>query len=260
MQGEGIKLNDRRRSILALLSRDGKVQVAQLSALLGASEVTIRSDLTEMEKEGLLERVHGGAMPARRSYLSMNMQQRRAENVEQKMRIAAAAAERIREGETLMVNAGTTALLRAAGYRTGQVGKWHLDRPGGAGDASGPTAHGYDFAVAKPRGTRGYQLPAGANRDGESGSDFVTDYLTDQAVAFIDASREAPFFLYLAYHAPHTPVEGRRDLVEKFTAKVPLGRLARIDDVVNVVCFLASSQADYMTGQAINISGGREMH
>ncbi|NLG25948.1 MAG: DeoR/GlpR transcriptional regulator [Clostridiales bacterium] len=113
MQGEGIKLNDRRRSILALLSRDGKVQVAQLSALLGASEVTIRSDLTEMEKEGLLERVHGGAMPARRSYLSMNMQQRRAENVEQKMRIAAAAAERIREGETLMVNAGTTALFTA---------------------------------------------------------------------------------------------------------------------------------------------------
>jgi len=50
------------------------------------------------------------------------------------------------------------------------------------------------------------------------------------------------------------------EVVKKFTAKVPLGRLARIDDVVNVVCFLASSQADYMTGQAINISGGREMH
>ncbi len=50
------------------------------------------------------------------------------------------------------------------------------------------------------------------------------------------------------------------EVVKKFTAKVPLGRLARIDDVVNVVCFLASSRADYITGQAINISGGREMH
>jgi NAD(P)-dependent dehydrogenase (short-subunit alcohol dehydrogenase family) len=50
------------------------------------------------------------------------------------------------------------------------------------------------------------------------------------------------------------------DVVKKFTSKVPLGRLARIDDVVNMTCFLASSQADYMTGQAINITGGREMH
>ena len=50
------------------------------------------------------------------------------------------------------------------------------------------------------------------------------------------------------------------EVVKKFTGKVPLGRLARIDDVVNVTCFLASGQADYMTGQAINISGGREMH
>ena len=50
------------------------------------------------------------------------------------------------------------------------------------------------------------------------------------------------------------------EIVKKFTAKVPLGRLARIDDVVNMTCYLASSQAAYMTGQAINITGGREMH
>jgi NAD(P)-dependent dehydrogenase (short-subunit alcohol dehydrogenase family) len=50
------------------------------------------------------------------------------------------------------------------------------------------------------------------------------------------------------------------EVVKKFTSKVPLGRLAYVQDVVNVTCFLASSQADYMTGQAINITGGREMH
>lgn len=50
------------------------------------------------------------------------------------------------------------------------------------------------------------------------------------------------------------------EVVKKFTSKVPLGRLARVDDVVNVTCFLASARADYMTGQAINITGGREMH
>ena len=49
-------------------------------------------------------------------------------------------------------------------------------------------------------------------------------------------------------------------IVEKFTAKVPLGRLAQVEDVVAVTCFLASKGADYMTGQAINVTGGREMH
>jgi len=50
------------------------------------------------------------------------------------------------------------------------------------------------------------------------------------------------------------------EIVRKFTSKVPLGRLARVEDVVAVTAFLASAGADYMTGQAINITGGREMH
>jgi len=50
------------------------------------------------------------------------------------------------------------------------------------------------------------------------------------------------------------------EVVKKFTAKVPLNRLARIEDLVAVTLFLASKGADYMTGQAINVTGGREMH
>ena len=50
------------------------------------------------------------------------------------------------------------------------------------------------------------------------------------------------------------------EVIKKFTAKVPLKRLARIEDVVALTLFLASDGADYMTGQAINITGGREMH
>jgi NAD(P)-dependent dehydrogenase (short-subunit alcohol dehydrogenase family) len=45
-----------------------------------------------------------------------------------------------------------------------------------------------------------------------------------------------------------------------FTKKVPLRRLAKVEDVVSIVLFLSSTGADYMTGQAINITGGREMH
>lgn len=52
----------------------------------------------------------------------------------------------------------------------------------------------------------------------------------------------------------------REEIVKKFTAKVPLGRLASIEDVVAVTSFMASKGADYMTGQAINVTGGREMH
>jgi NAD(P)-dependent dehydrogenase (short-subunit alcohol dehydrogenase family) len=50
------------------------------------------------------------------------------------------------------------------------------------------------------------------------------------------------------------------EVVKKFTAKVPLNRLARIEDLVAVTLFLASKGADYMTGQSINVTGGREMH
>jgi len=52
----------------------------------------------------------------------------------------------------------------------------------------------------------------------------------------------------------------REEVVRKFTAKIPLQRLASIDDVTAVTLFLASTGADYMTGQAINVTGGREMH
>lgn len=50
------------------------------------------------------------------------------------------------------------------------------------------------------------------------------------------------------------------EVVDKFTAKVPMQRLAKIEDVTAITTFLCSQGADYMTGQAINITGGREMH
>jgi NAD(P)-dependent dehydrogenase (short-subunit alcohol dehydrogenase family) len=54
--------------------------------------------------------------------------------------------------------------------------------------------------------------------------------------------------------------KSREEVVKQFTSKIPLKRLAKISDVVAVTSFLCSEGADYMTGQAINITGGREMH
>lgn len=50
------------------------------------------------------------------------------------------------------------------------------------------------------------------------------------------------------------------EVVRQFTAKVPLQRLASIEEVAALTLFLASPTADYMTGQAVNLTGGREMH
>jgi NAD(P)-dependent dehydrogenase (short-subunit alcohol dehydrogenase family) len=52
----------------------------------------------------------------------------------------------------------------------------------------------------------------------------------------------------------------RDEVVDKFKAKVPLQRLAKIEDVTAVTIFMCSKGSDYMTGQAINVTGGREMH
>jgi len=51
--------------------------------------------------------------------------------------------------------------------------------------------------------------------------------------------------------------EEREAVVKKFAAKIPLGRLATVEDVVDTTVYLASSASDYITGQSLNISGGR---
>src|SRR4029078_4231857 len=50
--------------------------------------------------------------------------------------------------------------------------------------------------------------------------DYLTDTLTDAAISFIDSAGKQPFLLYLAHHAPHTPIEAPKDLVDHFQAKL----------------------------------------
>ncbi len=108
--------------------------------------------------------------------------------------------------------------LKAAGYRTGHIGKWHLAAKGEAAAGTEPTDQGFDVSFSKPPGTKGYFLKQQVRSD--SGSDYLTDLLTDRACRFIDESKTDPFFLYFAYNVPHTPIQGRKDLVEYFEKKV----------------------------------------
>lgn len=100
------KLNERRRTILSLLSRDGNVHVAQISRQLGVSEVTIRKDLEFLEQEGLLERTHGGAIAMQSAFFGLAGS--KISNAEAKTRLARAAVSLIKDNDTLLLNDGST--------------------------------------------------------------------------------------------------------------------------------------------------------
>lgn len=108
--------------------------------------------------------------------------------------------------------------LKDGGYRTIHVGKWHLDFP--QQSDQGPTAHGFDVSHGKPQGTRGYYINDQTVKELSLKSNYSTDYLTDKAIQEIERSKDKPFFLYFAYNVPHTPIQGRKDLVAYFEEKV----------------------------------------
>lgn len=112
MAGE-LKIDARRKKILEVLRRDGQVRVAQLSEALGATVVTIRSDLDALEQDGYLERTQGGAIQTMKNYYNLEFQRRKQEHLENKRAIAATAAALVRDGDTLFINSGTTTYFTA---------------------------------------------------------------------------------------------------------------------------------------------------
>lgn len=121
--------------------------------------------------------------------------------------------------------------LKEAGYDTGMAGKWHL----GASHVHHPNRRGFDFFYGFLGGghdyftvdTRepmheGYKCPLDHNGRAENLDAYLTDVLTDQAVGFIERSSlvpdDEPFFFYLAYNAPHGPLQATAEDLEKFSS------------------------------------------
>jgi DeoR family galactitol utilization operon repressor len=110
-------LSERELFMLDTMAREGSLSVAALARELDVSEVTIRSDLKDLEEKGFVNRTRGGASPA----FYKDIIDRQRLNVEEKNRIARAAAEFVHDDDRIMIEAGTTTALIAR-YLTGRRG------------------------------------------------------------------------------------------------------------------------------------------
>jgi arylsulfatase A-like enzyme len=108
--------------------------------------------------------------------------------------------------------------LKAGGYRTCFIGKWHLGGPGFY-----PEQQGFDINIggcqrgSPPSYFSPYNIPT--LTDGPKG-EYLNDRLTDEAVKFLEkaAGQKQPFLLYLAHYAVHIPLQAKTETVEKYKA------------------------------------------
>jgi arylsulfatase A-like enzyme len=149
-------------------------------------------------------------------------------------------------------------VLKTAGYRTGAVGKWHL----GAHPQFHPNRRGFDdyfgalggghIYLPGEKGGAEYTIPLDRNGKPEPLTEYITDVFAREAAAFITRSKGAPWFLYLAFNAPHTPlqnpprIEARVKHIADEKRRGYAGLVTGLDDGIGTVmkALAASGQAE----------------
>ncbi len=108
--------------------------------------------------------------------------------------------------------------LREAGYRTFFAGKWHLGGKGAFPEDQGFEINKGGHHRGSPPG--GYYSPYRNPKlaDGPEG-EYLTDRLADETMAFLDASRDKPFFAFLSFYTVHTPIQAARKHIAHFDEK-----------------------------------------
>lgn len=101
---------ERRDSIIQIIQKDGKVRVDNLSDKFDVSSVTIRNDLDFLEKKGIVHRTHGGALLRKSVYEDPSLEEKQQRFQEEKQRIGAKAVELINDGDSILLDSGTTAM------------------------------------------------------------------------------------------------------------------------------------------------------
>lgn len=129
--------------------------------------------------------------------------------------------------------------LKKVGYATGQIGKWHL------GPGPEITTHGFDdvyYKNANRPGWANYDLDGNTVPGGPEHSKlYHLDACTEAARAFIKRHEDQPFFLYLAYRAPHVPLDAPPKYLSRFPGKMPerrrqaLAMISAMDDGVGAI-------------------------
>ena len=108
--------------------------------------------------------------------------------------------------------------MKAAGYRTAFIGKWHL----GYDEQYYPEHQGFDVNIGgygkgqPPSYFSPYRIPNLS--DGPKG-EYLTDRLTDEALKIMEESKDKPFLIYLSHYAVHTPLRAKQELIAKYKAK-----------------------------------------
>ena len=104
---------ERQKKILEVLNQTGAVSVSRLSEELEVTEETVRRDLEKLEKQELLRRTHGGALPMDDSSSDLSLKKRKSTNIESKEVLAKRAVDMVVSGDTIFLDASTTTFYMA---------------------------------------------------------------------------------------------------------------------------------------------------
>ena len=118
--------------------------------------------------------------------------------------------------------------LKGLGYRTGIIGKWHV---GEALDGHHPNARGFDYFFGMLGGSHSYwptpeknRLMRNRDKISEIDEPYLTDWFSQEAIKFVSKDDQRPWFLYLSFNTPHTPMQAKDEDLAKFDNIQPARR------------------------------------